>query len=64
MVERDHARFGSIEAFFSESMRRDARSGITIVVALEIGGFGWSCYHLSCGGENKTYTSGAWENDV
>jgi hypothetical protein len=34
MVSRDHATFGSREAFFKESMRREAMTGTRIVFAL------------------------------
>ena len=35
MVSRDHTPFGSVDAFFKESMRRDAMTGTRIVFALE-----------------------------
>jgi hypothetical protein len=36
MVLRDHTAFGSADAFFKESMRRDAMTGTRTVFALEM----------------------------
>ena len=62
MVERDHPRVCSIDSFFSESMRRDTKIGMTTVFALEMKDT-MNGRHTSSTSGNETYIAGSCEND-
>ena len=62
MVERDHFPVDSTEAFFRESMRREAVTGMRIVLALETQDDTDQRNTPSAQG-NETYTPTAYEND-